>query len=680
MEIKDKEPEMMDLESMDIAEDNRLKLKELFPNVFKETRNEDGELIESIDFEKLKAELGEFSDVFESWKERYGMDWPGKKECMKLIQQPSVATLKPCREESVNFDETENLFIEGDNLEVLKLLQKSYYGKVKMIYIDPPYNTGKEFIYPDKYSESLETYLAYAGLVDDEGRKFSTNTPNEGRFHTKWLNMMYPRLYLARNLLKEDGVIFISIDDNEVNNLQILMNEIFGETNFLAEIIWKNSSRTSERIAIEHEYIIMFCKNISSLNKPWTKPREEAEHLITFINNIKSKGVSHDKATELLSREIKRIQEKSENKDDIKWLSNYNNLDDNWSIYYAVDLSGEGQGPDRYFGDKLVPAPPGRHWMSQDYINELYSQNRIIWRGDRAYRKLYIHESKENLKSVITLPTRRGSEFLKRLLGKDIFDKPKPHELVSKFAYYCTSNDELILDFFSGSGTTANSVLDLNFEHGSNRKFIMIQLPEPCAEDTEAYKAGYKNIADIGKERIRRVISNIQEEQETKKKESEGKLPGMKEGQPNLDLGFKVFKLDRSNFKLWEELSPDASEEEIGKQLELHIEHINPESSQEDILYELLLKAGFMPTSKVEKIELGGKTVFSISDGALLICLEDEITKELIDAVVEAEPFQFICLDKGFKGNDQLKANAVQTFDSLNQDRDKEERIFFRTV
>ena len=219
-------PDKLPLTSMDISAERRVELKQMFPSVFTESRNEAGELVESIDFEKLKAELGSFSDVFESRRERYGMDWPGKKDALRLIQQPSVATLKPCREESVNFDTTENLFIEGDNLEVLKLLQKSYYGKVKMIYIDPPYNTGKEFIYPDNYSESLDTYLAYAGLVDDEGRKFSTNTANEGRFHTKWLNMMYPRLYLARNLLREDGVIFISIDDNEVKNLKEICNEI----------------------------------------------------------------------------------------------------------------------------------------------------------------------------------------------------------------------------------------------------------------------------------------------------------------------------------------------------------------------------------------------------------------------------------------------------------------------
>jgi adenine-specific DNA-methyltransferase len=264
MSRKERGPERLDLRSMDISADNRAKLKQLFPSVFTETRNEKGELVESIDFEKLKAELGTFSDLFESRRERYGMDWPGKKDCLKIIQQSSIGTLKPCQEESVNFGTTENLFIEGDNLEVLKLLQKSYYGKVKMIYIDPPYNTGKEFIYPDNYQESLDTYLSYAGLVDGEGKKSSTNTPNEGRFHTKWLNMMYPRLYLARILLREDGVIFISIDDNEVSNLRKLCDEIFGEENFVATIIWQkvfSPKNTAKHFSEDHDYILTYAKN-----------------------------------------------------------------------------------------------------------------------------------------------------------------------------------------------------------------------------------------------------------------------------------------------------------------------------------------------------------------------------------------------------------------------------------
>jgi len=271
------QPEKLTGTSFDISAENRARLKQLFPTVFTETRNDKGELVESIDFEKLKAELGTFSDFFESRRERYGMDWPGKKGALRLIQTPSYATLKPCRSESVNFDATGHLYIEGDNLEVLKILQKCYYGKVKVIDIDPPYNTGKEFIYPDNFSESLETYLEYAGLIDGDGKKFSTNTANEGRFHTKWLNMMYPRLYLARNLLRDDGVIFIHIDDNEVSNLRKLCDEIFGEENFVAELVWKkrvSPANDSQWYSSDHEYILVFAKN-KNLWKPNKTQRTE---------------------------------------------------------------------------------------------------------------------------------------------------------------------------------------------------------------------------------------------------------------------------------------------------------------------------------------------------------------------------------------------------------------------
>ena len=271
--------EKMNGNSLDISAENRARLKALFPSVFTETLNDKGELVESVDFEKLKAELGTFTDIFENRRERYGMDWPGKKDALRLIQTPSAATLKPCRKESVNFDTTENLFIEGDNLEVLKLLQKSYYGKIKMIDIDPPYNTGKEFIYPDNFSESLDTYLEYAGLIDGDGKKFSTNTANEGRFHTKWLNMMYPRLYLARNLLRDDGVIFIHIDDNEVSNLRKLCDEIFGEENFVESIIWKKryGGGAKEKFLVSvHEYILCYTKNIEDLSPLFIPQSQES--------------------------------------------------------------------------------------------------------------------------------------------------------------------------------------------------------------------------------------------------------------------------------------------------------------------------------------------------------------------------------------------------------------------
>lgn len=658
-------PEKMDLRSMDMSAKNRATLKNLFPGVFVETRNRKGELVESIDFEKLKAELGTFSDVFEKRRERYGMDWPGKKDCMKLIQQPSVATLKPDRGESVNFDDTENLFIEGDNLEVLKLLQKSYYGKIKMIYIDPPYNTGKEFIYPDKYSETLETYLAYAGLVDDEGKKFSSNTPNEGRYHTKWLNMMYPRLYLARNMLREDGMIFISIDDNEASNLRKICDEIFGEENFVDNIIWKKryGGGAKEKYLVSlHEYVLIYAKDLQSINLIDVPLTEES---------------------------IKRY---------------YTHKDKNYAKrgpYRTHPLEAMKSFEERQNLVFPIPAPDGqevwpkRQWRwGKNRADEALKKDEIEFTKDKngnwvLSSKQYLKDENGTIRTtkafsiIDDIYTQHGTNEIIDIFGNaQVFPFPKPSKLMMKLIEVGTNNSEdcIVMDFFAGSCALAHAVYVQNQKDLGSRRFIVTQLPERIDINSEAYKAGFKNIADIGKERIRRIIKTIKSERNQKLLDDRDKLPGMAEDIPDLDLGLKVFKLDKSNFKVWDGSDPNASEEKLSDQLELFVDHIDPRASQEDILYELLLKAGFMPTEKVEKIELAGKTVFVIVEGALLICLEKEITRELIDAVAEAEPTQFICLDRGFKGNDQIKANAVQTFAACNQAKDSSEQIVFRTV
>lgn len=658
-------PETMDLSSMSIAEENKARLKALFPSVFTETRNEDGELAESIDFEKLKTELGTFSSVFEKRRERYGMDWPGKKDCMKLIQQPSVATLKPCREESVNFDDTENLFIEGDNLEALKLLQKSYYGKVKMIYIDPPFNTGNEFIYPDKYSESLETYLAYAGIVDSEGRVFSTNTANEGRFHTKWLNMMYPRLYLARTLLNEQGMIFISIGSEELYNLISMMNNIFGEECSKNIIVIRRGIKSVQAqfdtigsLNRGHEYVVFYTKSSEYRFEKFFIPRDDDEELAGSWNN-------HWRGTNrpTMRYEIFGIKPAS---GQWRWGEERSKKAiKNWEIL-CEEIGDESKISEI---DLWVRKREEKEDVKIDLL-------RLSRNGKPEH---YVHPSDGKLASDLWTDLKpNGSAQLKAIMGGKYFDTPKSVDLLKRLIDFSCSSDDIILDFFSGSCTSAQAALELGNRNGLRIRFVMIQLPEPCNDKSEAYKAGFQTIAGIGKERIRRVIKKIQEKQAAR--EAEGQLPGLEEEQPGLDLGFKVFKLDRSNFKLWDGSNPDAPEEEIKKQLELHIDHIDPKAGQEDLLYELLLKAGFMPTEKVKKLELAGKVVYSIAEGALLICLEDEITRELLDAVAEAEPMHFICLDKGFQGNDQLKANAVQTFAARNQGRDKAERIVFRTV
>jgi len=650
-------PQKMEGTSLDISAENRAQLRQLFPSVFTETVNDKGELVESVDFEKLKAELGTFTDLFETRRERYGMDWPGKKEALKLIQTPSAATLKPYREESVNFETTENLFIEGDNLEVLKLLQKSYYGKVKMIYIDPPYNTGKEFIYPDNYSESLETYLEYAGLIDGDGKKFSTNTVNEGRFHTKWLNMMYPRLYLARNLLRDDGIIFVSIDDNEVHNLRLLMNEVFGEENMLQQIVWKRHAgggNDSKYFAVDHEYLIACAKNTSSIER-LRQPLSE---------------------------------------DDIAEFKYTDKYSDTFGPYKLKSFSRMRPDDPRPTLTYDIIAPDGTKlrdtwkWEEIRFLKAL-KEEKVQIRKDRNGKwqveyKIYLKsivqdeddgEEKTKVPRSLFLDVERNAEGKKQLRElfeqENIFNNPKPIGLIKHLMSFAMGSNDIALDFFSGSSPTAHAALDLNRHDGGKRKFILIQLPEPCAEDTEAYKAGYKTIANIGKERIRRVIKKLDDEQKSKLN-----LGGV----TVQDRGFKVLKLDKSNFRQWQKLEPDAKPEKVIEQLDLHIDHIDHKATQEDLLYEILIKAGFTATEKIETKSITGKQVFSIADGGLLICLDKEVTRELIDAVAEAEPIQFFCLDSAFHGNDQLKANAVQTFAARNMGREKANQIVFKTI
>ncbi len=626
--------EKMPLVSMDVAAERIEKLKAIFPEAFVEG---------GVDHDALLRSLGQW---VEPGKERFGLSWPGKADCMKVIQTPSVGTLLPIRDESVNFDTTENLIIEGDNLEALKLLQKSYFGKVKMIYIDPPYNTGKEFIYPDNYREGLQEYLRYSGQVDVEGYKLSTNSESEGRFHSRWLSMMFPRLFLARNLLRDNGVIFISIDDNEVHNLRALMNEVFGEENFIATFIWEKRTNRENRkvVSIRHDYVVCYCKN-----------------QFPGLRALKQQPMSE------------------------KALANYKNPDNDlrglWKSDPATAQAGHGTKAQFYVleapNGKQHNLESGRCWLyTKDVMQEAIDDGRI-WFGKDGNGvpriKTYLEAKERRLtpesiwfaEDVST--TENSKNQLKELFdGVSVFETPKPVDLL-KLAIQISSDDGIILDFFSGSSTAAQAVLELNIEEKSNRRFIMVQLPEPCAEDSEAFKAGYKTIADIGKERIRKVINKINDEKS-------GKLDF--DSTSAQDLGFKVFKLSSSNFKVWEGDAEKVSD--ISETLSLFAENVVSGRSSEAILYELLLKAGFSLTASVERLSLSGKEVFSIAEGALLICLDKELTIEVIEAMVEREPSQILCLDEGFKGNDQLKVNAVQTVKSRN--RNEESDIVFRVV
>ena len=607
--------EKLALKSMDITEEKKKALKQLFPEVFTEGK---------IDFERLKQVLGEAVD---SSRERYGLTWAGKSEAIKNIQTQSIGTLRPVPEESVNFDTTENLIIEGDNLEVLKLLQKSYYGKVKMIYIDPPYNTGNEFIYTDNYKEGLKDYLRFTGQVDENGVKISTNTETSGRYHSKWLNMMYPRLFLARNLLKEDGVIFVSIDDHEVQNLRAIMDEIFGEENFVANFVWQKKygpANDSNSVSTTHEYILLYAKNKNEW-KPGLLPRNERQ--LSAFSNPDNDPRGPWRASDLSAR-------------------TYNKN----CVYPIVGPTG-----------KTFYPPASRSWIvNQKRFQELLEDNRITFGRDgngRPMLKTFLSEVKQGITPETWLSRdkandNKGARYeLKELIPENVYDTPKPTKLINHLSIISNiGKNDIILDFFAGSGTTAHSVLNMNKEDGGNRKFILVQLPEPTDHRE------YPTISEITKERVRRVINKIKQEDEL--------------GINQQDLGFKVFKLDSSNFKIWEGEFDDPSK--LEDQLEMFTDNIKDGRSEADLLYEIVLKAGYMLTEKIEAVTVGETKVYSVKGGEMLVCLSRKLDSETIEGIMDLEPKQVICLDLAFMGNDQLKTNTVLQM--------KSKGIKFRTV
>lgn len=516
-----------------------------------------------------------------------------------------------------------------------------------MIYIDPPYNTGKEFIYPDNYSESLETYLAYAGLADSEGKKFSTNTANEGRFHTKWLNMMYPRLYLARNLLKDDGVIFISIDDNEVENLRRMCDEIFGEENFIACVIWQKvyAPKSSARhFSGDHDYVIIYARN-AEVWMPGLLPRTDEQN---------------------------SLYKNPDN--DVRGPWRPNNL-------AARNYYSKGTYSIKCPSGRIVAGPPkGLYWKySEEKFWKLDQDGRIWWGEDGnniPAPKIFLSEVMQGRVPQTlwkfedvghTQEAKR--ELLERVQfesSDSVFETPKPTRLIKRMLQIgCPGKDGIVLDFFAGSASTADAVNVLNFEEGTNRKYIVVQLPEKTEYQD------FRTVADIGKRRILSSSNSIKEKIQSQLDLSNNL---------RLDLGFRVLKLFNSNFKPWQLLNKDTSEAKVIEQLELTVDHIDPNATQEDLLYELLLKSGIKPTEKIEHITLVGHQIFSVAEGSLLVHLEDTLTKELIDTVLQAKPLQFICLDRAFHGNDQLKCNAVKTFENHNQNRTEDTHIVFRTI
>lgn len=632
----------MDGKSLNITEEKLKALQQILPEAFSEGK---------IDWEKLKATLGENINFSH---ERYVLNWAGKSDAFKVLQKPTTKTLIPAKEESVNFDETENIFIEGENLEVLKVLQKSYFGKVKMIYIDPPYNTGNDsFIYPDKFSESKADYEKRVGDKDEEGYMtkdgmFKKNSKENGQYHSNWLNMMMPRLYLAKNLLRQDGVIFVSIDDNEVHNLRLLMNEIFGEENFLANVVWQ---RTYAPISMKKYF------------------SESHEHLLVFA---KSKDLF---SLNLLPRNEKQIKDYKNPDNDPRGVWKGGNL----TVGPAVEKQVyEIVGPT---GKSFFP-PKGYCWRyTKERFEELKKDNRIWFGADgnnSPLPKLFLTEVQSGI-TPMTLWTfqevghnQESTRELREIFSESVFTNPKPLRYINRILQLGTNSKDIILDFFAGSGTTAHAVMELNKEDGGNRKYICVQLPELCDEKSEAYKAGYKTIAEISKERIRRAGNKIKEEIQTEITKTEagitklqGELPtdetnteieNLKtkiEQLKKQDLGFKVLKLSDSNFKQWQQIEGKDAKA-LAEQMKLFVDPVSENATIENMVYELLLKSGKDLNSTIEKND----GYFLINGNEMALILEN-VSQEIITEVMSEYPKKVIALDKLFKGNDQLKTNTV---------------------
>lgn len=645
-------------------------LREVLPEVFSEG---------SIDWEKLKATLGEninFSN------ERYVLNWAGKSDAFKVLQTPSTKTLIPANGESINFDQTQNIFIEGENLEVLKVLQKSYFGKVKMIYIDPPYNTGNDsFIYPDKFSETKAAYEKRVGDKDEEGYMtkdgmFKKNSKENGQYHSNWLNMMMPRLYLAKNLLKKDGVIFVHIDNNEVHNLRMLLNEIFGEDNFIECISWnKRIPKNDKGIGNIHEYVLIYVKD-SSIKHEFLMAKEGLQDIDDLLSKIKNKKMPLNEGEELIRKLFNK-------KGYDRGITLYNSLNHEYRLWGKINMSWPNAntfGP-RYEVKHPITGKPvkipdrGWRWKEDSFTDAAkivegkftsilklhdgtYLCGNIWFDKDEKTQPSSINylDELDNLllRSIISQKSDGGIEVEKLFEGKSYFSYPKPTSLAKLLIKSVKNEDgDIILDFFAGSGTTAHAIMDLNKDDGGNRNFICIQLPEVLEQNSEAIKAGFNNIAEVSKERIRRVVKEIKQELQIEKEKKKIQIQFETTTNEEFDLGFKSFILSESNFKQWQQIEghdPKA----LAEQIKLFVDPISESATIENMVYELLLKSGKDLNSAI----LQKEGYFVINDNELVLLLE-KVNQKILDEILSLNPIKVIALDKLFKGNDQLKTNAV---------------------
>lgn len=625
------------MHSLDGVERNIERIGKLFPNAMTEVMR-GGKVEHAIDFDVLRQELSDA--IVEGREERYQFTWPDKKKAMLAANAPITATLRPVKADSVGKDGTpggfdsENLYIEGDNLEVLKLLQETYLGKVKMIYIDPPYNTGNDFVYEDDFAQSAADYMDNSGQYDEAGNRLVTNTESNGRFHTDWLNMIYGRLKIAKSLLSEDGLVFISIDEHESHNLRKICDEIFGGQNFISQIVWEKRytrSNNARRFTTLTEPILCYAKNI------------------TVVTDIKERR-------------------------NVKADSIYSNPDNDprgvWTSVSYVNPATKDQRPNLSYPlynpfTGVTVEHPTNAWKYEKATYEKHvKENRLYWgkSGENIYPRLkkFLSEMDGGMVPVDlwrqedTGTTDKASKELENLLGRKIFDFPKPKELIMRIISLIINSDagkdSIILDFFSGSGTTAHAVMQLNAEDGGHRKFIMVQLPEPCDEKSEAYKAGYKNICEIGKERIRRAGKKIKEE------------AGLT-APADLDIGFRCLRLDESNMKPVYYTPDEVGQEDLFSL----VDNVKPDRTPEDLLFQVMLDLGVLLSSPIEVKEIAGKKVFNVADGFLLACFDHEVTEETVQSIAQRKPYYAVFRDSSM-ANDSVATNFEQIFETYSPD------------
>ena len=661
------------MHSMNMVDENVNKIATIFPNCVTEAKEANGEIVRKIDFDMLKQELS--NTIVEGREERYQFTWPDKKKAILAANAPISATLRPCKEESVDFDNTQNLYIEGDNLDVLKLLRETYLGKIKMIYIDPPYNTGNDYVYEDDFAEDADEYLSRSGQYDESGNRLVANTESNGRFHTDWLNMMYPRLKLARDLLSEDGVLFISIDENEVDNLKKITSEVFGSSNYAGEIIWKNSSKNDQAyISIQHEYILCFVKNKSANLGEWLEKKEGLDEIFKAFDEFKKKYGTNWEAIHKAALEwFKQFKESNPIYDS----KHYSWMDEK-GVYFPADISGPNFGQYRYniihpITGKVVKEPASGWRYPQKTMEERIKQGLVHFGKDETTipnNKVYLADTiYQNLTSIKYKDGRVASKYLSSIMGSNVFNNPKDISVLETLMHAINiKDDDIILDFFSGSGSTGEALINLSLHNQINTKFILVQIQEnldnALSKATGGTKAILKNaislcdklgvthsLSELAKERIRRVGKKIKEE-----------FPMTTQ---NLDIGFRVLKLDSSNME-----DIYYSPEKMDKQ-DLFKDNVKQGRSDMDLLFQVMLEKGIPLSSKIESKIIDGETVWYVDGNYLVACFDKDVNEETIIKIAKEKPYYFVMRDSSL-ANDSVATNFEQIFTIYSPDTDRE--------